>query len=97
MFLPHVSTCPHSYEAVVVTEANRGWVLTCVGQIPLSVHTGDCQGLQCGDLLLGPVKVSLLTSLLLHTMSSEAAWAHPSLLLIFYSLFCKTPLQVFAR
>lgn len=47
------------------------------------IHTGDCQGLPCGDWLLGPVTASLLNSLLLHTMSSEAAWAHPSPLLIF--------------
>ncbi|OWK12430.1 hypothetical protein Celaphus_00002927 [Cervus elaphus hippelaphus] len=45
---PAFSTCPHSYEALVVTEADWGWVLTCVGQIPLSVYTRDCQGLQCG-------------------------------------------------
>ena len=66
MFLPHVSTCPHSYEAVVVTETDLGWVLNLRGpDTTFCLHQRLAGApVWCGDLLLGPIKVSLLTSLL---------------------------------
>lgn len=50
-------------------------------------HTKGCKSLQCDvETILSYVKASVLFSLLLHNMSSDAAQVYPSSLLIFLSL-----------
>lgn len=72
-------------------------MLACVGQTLFHALSNLHQRLQEAlkwrrDLLLGPDKASLLVSLLLLNTSSETAWVHMSLSLIFLSLlFAKLP------